>query len=217
MSDPQPTVLEYCAAEADPQRTAERLEGALRRKIGYITIIGEDQADTNLFVSVVLEGIIGYEFMPISALDLDIAELPAPTGEARAIAVIYNADHLTAANLELLRLWAEQSPCPIGLVLVGTLKLARTLAQPELQVFAGLIHTRVILARPAFKPAPVSSGRTLRSKLALTAAATLGVGLALAVEVMSPQPVFLTVSDAAVTTVTWLQNQYTKVTGGIFE
>jgi hypothetical protein len=202
-------MLEHCTTEHDPIRIAAHLESALRRKIGHVVIIGEDRDDANLFVSIVLDGVKGYEFLPLSAAHFDIEDMPVPSTDERAIAVIFDADALTPATLDLLRLWTDESRRAIGLVLVGSTTLAYTLALPESRPFAGLIHTRVVLSRP---PTPhelkrSDARRSSGARLVLAGAVALCLGMALAVQGVAQAPWLAALNDAAVGSVTWLQTQ----------
>jgi hypothetical protein len=206
----QPQMLEYSETEHDPFRAASRLGTALKRKIGHVTIIGEDQEDTNLFVSIVLEEISGYQFLNISARTLDINDMPVPSEDTRAIAVIYNADVLTVETLEQLRLWTEYSYRGITLVLVGTSKLAATLADPALKLLTQVVHTRVTLARPRFVAEEATkpiAHLALRSSLLAAAAAAGYMAWAISTQGVPPPPALTAMANFAVTTAEWVRTQ----------
>jgi hypothetical protein len=206
--------LPYCATEDDLAGTASRLELALRRKIGHVVVAGEDRDDVNIFVSVVLDSISGYDFIELSGQQLELPEVTGSTEGARVIAVVYDADLMSGAALEELRAWAETNFPPIGLVLVGTPALERALAQFEARALARLVHTRVVLMRSHFEQA-ANAGHSARGyalmPLILGGAVAVCIGLTVGTQGLPGQPVMAALTDAVANSAAWLWTQLTAL------
>jgi hypothetical protein len=217
MIDRQQDVLPYYATERDLVQTAARLELALRRKMGHVVIIGESQDDADIFVSVVLDAIDGYQFVQLCG-DLDFAQLPVPPTEGRTIGVIYNADELDAAAAAQAQLWAERNHRATGLLLVGTQKLASTLAQPEARILAGLVHTRIVLVRPQAEVAAEAKRSTRRKAVAgllLGGAFTISLGFAIGAQAVSSKPLPLpaAVRETYASGLDWILKSFPAIAG----
>jgi hypothetical protein len=187
--------------------TASHLEQALRRKIGHTVVIGEDRYDVNIFVSVVLGDLSGYQIIEFSAEDLELPDLHGLYGGARTIAVIYDADLLTTTTLEELRVWAENSLVGLGLLLVGTSVLERTLAKPEVKVFNLLVHSRIALQRNEFETTvgqPARSRTGIFSSFIVAGIVALCAGFALGTQTSSQDAFVGALSDSVANGVAWI-------------
>jgi hypothetical protein len=187
--------------------TASRFEQALRRKIGHTVVIGEDRYDVNIFVSVVLGDISGYQIIEFSAEELELPDLSGLYRGARTIVVIYDADLLTTTTLEELRVWAENSPVGLGLVFVGTPILEQTLAMPEVKVLAGLVHSRIALQRNEFEATvgqPARSRTGIFSSFIVAGIVALCLGFALGTQTSSQDAIVGALSDGVANGVAWV-------------
>ena len=200
---------EQYAMGEDLASTASRLELALRRKIGHIVVVGDDRYDVNIFVNVVLGDIPGYQVIELSAEEVELPDLNGLRGDPRTIAVVYDADLLSTTALEELRVWVENSPVALGLVLVGTSVLEQTLARPEVKVFAGLIHSRIVLVRQDFEQTigvPSRSRPGTVSSFVVAGILAICIGFALGTPMSSQHAVVGALSDGLASSVAWVKN-----------